>query len=43
MDLVMDIVGSITVLHDGEVLAEGTPAEIQDNEQVKNIYFGRDH
>jgi branched-chain amino acid transport system ATP-binding protein len=43
MDLVMDVVDSLTVLHNGEVLAEGSPREIQDNEQVQRIYFGRDN
>ena len=42
MDLVMGLVDSLTVLHNGRVLAEGSPAEIQDNERVQEIYFGRD-
>ena len=39
----MDVVGSlaerVTVLHYGEVLAEGTPAEIQDNPRVQEVYL----
>ena len=31
----------LTVLHNGQVLAEGSPAEIQGNERVQEIYFGR--
>ena len=41
MDLVMGLVDSLTVLHNGQVLAEGSPAEIQDDERVQEIYFGR--
>jgi branched-chain amino acid transport system ATP-binding protein len=41
MDLVMGLVDSLTVLHNGQVLAEGSPAEIQGNERVQEIYFGR--
>jgi branched-chain amino acid transport system ATP-binding protein len=43
MDLVMDVVDSLTVLHNGKVLAEGAPREIQGNEEVQRIYFGRDN
>lgn len=42
MDLVMGLVDSLTVLHNGGIIAEGAPAEIQDNERVQEIYFGRD-
>ena len=41
MDLVMGLVDSLTVLHNGQVLVEGSPAEIQDDERVQEIYFGR--
>ena len=41
MDLVMGLVDSLTVLHNGQVFAEGSPAEIQDDERVQEIYFGR--
>jgi branched-chain amino acid transport system ATP-binding protein len=32
----------VTVMHQGKVLVEGTPAEIQGNEEVTRIYFGLD-
>lgn len=41
MDVVMEIADRLTVLNQGVILAEGTPAEIQTNEQVQDVYFGR--
>ncbi|PWT93677.1 MAG: ABC transporter ATP-binding protein [Proteobacteria bacterium] len=41
MDVVFSIAESITVLHLGEVLAAGTRQEIQNNEQVAEVYMGR--
>jgi branched-chain amino acid transport system ATP-binding protein len=41
MDVVFSIAESITVLHLGEVLAVGTPQEIQNNERVGEVYMGR--
>lgn len=43
MDLVMEIVDSLTVLHYGQIIAEGSPSEIKQNEQVQEVYFGRDY
>ena len=40
IDLVMRVSDSITVLHRGRVLAEGTPEEIADDEDVREAYFG---
>lgn len=40
MGVVMELSDSITVLHYGEVLAEGTPAEITGNEDVRKVYLG---
>jgi branched-chain amino acid transport system ATP-binding protein len=40
MDLVRDIVNRITVLHFGQVVAEGSPQEIQRDETVRAIYLG---
>jgi branched-chain amino acid transport system ATP-binding protein len=40
MKLVMNISDRITVLHQGQVLAEGTPDEIRGNELVQQTYLG---
>jgi branched-chain amino acid transport system ATP-binding protein len=40
MRLVMRISDRITVLHQGQVLAEGTPEEIRGNEAVRQTYLG---
>ena len=39
MEVVMGLAHAITVLHYGEVLAEGTPAEIQANPRVQEVYL----
>jgi branched-chain amino acid transport system ATP-binding protein len=39
MHVVMELASRITVLHYGEVLAEGTPAEIQQNPRVQEVYL----
>jgi branched-chain amino acid transport system ATP-binding protein len=39
MQVVMELAQRITVLHYGEVLAEGTPSEIQQNPKVLEVYL----
>jgi branched-chain amino acid transport system ATP-binding protein len=39
MQVVMELAHRITVLHYGEILAEGTPAEIQRNPKVLDVYL----
>lgn len=41
MEVVFNIADRITVLNDGHILAMGTPNEIRENEEVKNVYIGR--
>ena len=39
MEVVMELCDRITVLHYGEILAEGTPEEIQQNPKVLEVYL----
>jgi ABC-type uncharacterized transport system ATPase subunit len=39
MEVVMGLAQVVTVLHYGEVLAEGSPAEIQANPRVQEVYL----
>jgi branched-chain amino acid transport system ATP-binding protein len=40
MDVVFSIAERITVMHQGAVLAEGTPEQVQGNADVQRIYLG---
>jgi branched-chain amino acid transport system ATP-binding protein len=40
MDVVFSIAEKITVLHQGEVLAEGKPDEVRRNPEVQRVYLG---
>jgi len=42
MDVVFDVAAQISVLHFGEVLETGTPAQIHDSKRVQEIYLGSD-
>ncbi|OLC08652.1 MAG: hypothetical protein AUH26_09390 [Candidatus Rokubacteria bacterium 13_1_40CM_69_96] len=39
MEVVMGLARTITVLHYGEVLAEGTPTQIQADPRVQEVYL----
>lgn len=41
MGVVMNYCDRITVMHQGRILAEGTPAEITANVEVQNAYLGK--
>ena len=43
MDLLFELVGRVTVLQEGRVLAEGTPDEIKGNSKVQEAYLGGVH
>jgi branched-chain amino acid transport system ATP-binding protein len=40
MDVVFTLADRITVLHYGEVIAQGTPAGVRANPMVQEIYLG---
>jgi branched-chain amino acid transport system ATP-binding protein len=40
MDVVFSLAERITVLHHGEVLCEGTPAEVRADPRVYDVYLG---
>jgi branched-chain amino acid transport system permease protein len=41
MDVVFAVATRITVLHQGSVIAEGTPAEVRANPEVQRVYLGQ--
>jgi branched-chain amino acid transport system ATP-binding protein len=41
MKLVMSICKRLIVLHQGQLLAQGTPADIRSNSEVKRVYLGQ--
>lgn len=43
MKLVFEVANSIIVLVNGEILTEGTPAEISANPRVRSLYLGERH
>jgi branched-chain amino acid transport system ATP-binding protein len=40
MDVALGLADRVTVMHRGRVMAEGTPAEVQSNPEVRDVYFG---
>jgi branched-chain amino acid transport system ATP-binding protein len=40
MDVVMNLAERITVMHQGKIIADGTPNEIRNNDLVKSVYLG---
>jgi branched-chain amino acid transport system ATP-binding protein len=40
MEVVFSIAEKITVLHQGQVIAEGTPAEVRNDPEVRRVYLG---
>ena len=43
MDVALRVAHWVTMMHEGEVIAEGTPAEIRANETVHKLYLGSHH
>jgi branched-chain amino acid transport system ATP-binding protein len=40
MDVALGLADRVTVMNRGRVMAEGTPAEVESDPQVRNVYFG---
>lgn len=40
MDVALGLADRVTVLHQGQVILEGSPAEVRANPQVRDVYFG---
>jgi branched-chain amino acid transport system ATP-binding protein len=43
MDVALTVAERVTMMHEGAVIVEGTPAEIRANQQVHDLYLGRAH
>jgi branched-chain amino acid transport system ATP-binding protein len=43
MDVALRVAQRVTMMHDGRVIAEGTPAEIRTNQLVHDLYIGSPH
>jgi branched-chain amino acid transport system ATP-binding protein len=41
IDIALALADRVTVLHRGRVILDGTPGEVQTDEQVREVYFGR--
>jgi len=40
MDVALGLADRVTVLHRGRIIVEGSPAEVQINPEVRDVYFG---
>ena len=43
MEVVFSIAQRITVLHQGRVIADGAPAEVRRDPEVRRVYLGEKH
>jgi branched-chain amino acid transport system ATP-binding protein len=43
MDVALTVAERVTMLHQGELLMEGTPAEIRASQLVHDLYLGSGH
>jgi ABC-type branched-subunit amino acid transport system ATPase component len=40
MNVALQLADRVTVLHQGKIVAKGTPGHVQNNREVQRIYFG---
>jgi branched-chain amino acid transport system ATP-binding protein len=43
MDVALTVAERVTMMHEGRVVVEGTPAEIRANQLVHDLYLGKGH
>ncbi len=43
LDIALKVVENVTIMHNGTVFKEGSPLEIQNDQEVQNIYLGENH
>ena len=43
MDVALRVAEYVTMMHDGQTIVEGTPAEIRANQLVHDLYLGTGH
>jgi branched-chain amino acid transport system ATP-binding protein len=43
LEVALKVVDSVTIMHNGTVFKEGSPAEVQDDPEVQSIYLGESH
>ena len=43
MDVALTVAERVTMMYEGAVIVEGTPAEIRSNQRVHDLYLGRAH
>jgi branched-chain amino acid transport system ATP-binding protein len=43
MDVALRVVESVTVMHEGRIFKQGTPAQIESDPQVQQLYLGHGH
>jgi branched-chain amino acid transport system ATP-binding protein len=43
MDIALVVAEQVTMMHDGQVIVEGTPDDIRSNQLVHDLYLGRHH
>jgi len=43
MDVALTVADRVTMMHEGALITEGTPAEIRADQRVHDLYLGRGH
>jgi branched-chain amino acid transport system ATP-binding protein len=43
LDIALKVVDRVTMMHNGKVIKEGTPAQIENDPEVQAIYMGAKH